>query len=135
MAILKILGPRPPRATRKAQPRVDLHHSAALPVGAGPLDDHAGAREDGIFVVGRPLGTALEAAVIAAVAAAIGLGAGVAVGWWGAGLVPLELVSRPLVPLAQLVMVGVASVAVAALVSLAVARRATQVAPAEAGRP
>ena len=78
---------------------------------------------------------ALEAAVIVAVAAAIGLGAGVAAGWWGAGLVPSELVARPLVPWTQLATVGVASVAVAALVSLAVARRATQVAPAEAGRP
>lgn len=77
---------------------------------------------------------ALEAAVIAAAAAVIGLGTGILVAWWGAGLVPDELVSQPLVPWAQLGLIGAASVTVASLVSLAVSRKATRVAPAEAGR-
>ena len=77
---------------------------------------------------------ALEASVIAALAAVFGLGAGVALGWFGARAVPTELVASPVVPVGPLVAVGAAAVLVAALVSLAVSRRATLVEPAEAGR-
>ncbi len=76
----------------------------------------------------------VEAGVIAGIASVIGLGAGALVGWWGARFVPEDLLEAPIVPWMSLAWVGLAATAIAVLVSLAVARRATRVAPADAGR-
>jgi putative ABC transport system permease protein len=76
----------------------------------------------------------LEASMIGLIAAVLGIGIGTIVGRVGAGLIPGTLSGAPVIPWAALALVAVVAVAVAWAVSLGVARRASRVPPAEAGR-
>jgi putative ABC transport system permease protein len=76
----------------------------------------------------------VEATLIALIAAVVGLGVGVTLGWVGGSVAPSDLVARVIIPWPMIVAVGVASLGVAWGVSLGVARRASLVPPAEAGR-
>jgi putative ABC transport system permease protein len=76
----------------------------------------------------------LEASMIGVIAATLGVGIGALVGRIGAGLAPSTLGGAPVVPWLDLGLVAVVAIATAWAVSLGVARRASRVPPAEAGR-
>ena len=76
----------------------------------------------------------IEAMLVGLVASVVGLGVGVGLGWVAAISAPPDLVASVVVPWASIVAVGVVSVVLALTVSLGVARRASLVPPAEAGR-
>jgi putative ABC transport system permease protein len=76
----------------------------------------------------------LEASMIGLIAAVLGIGLGTIVGRVGAGLIPGTLSGSPVIPWAALALVALIAVTTAWMVSLGVARRASRVPPAEAGR-
>jgi putative ABC transport system permease protein len=76
----------------------------------------------------------IEAMLVGLVASVVGLGVGVGLGWVAANSAPSDLVASVVVPWGSIVAVGVVSVVLALAVSLGVARRASLVPPAEAGR-
>jgi putative ABC transport system permease protein len=76
----------------------------------------------------------LEATMIGFIAAIVGIGAGTGAARLATGFVPESLAGSPAIPWSQLAAVAVGAVLTAWAVSLGVARRASQVPPAEAGR-
>ena len=76
----------------------------------------------------------LEASMIGVMAAVLGVGIGTAMGRVGAGLALGTLGGSPVVPWLALLAVALVAVITAWAVSLGVARRASRVPPAEAGK-
>ncbi|MFN8052004.1 MAG: FtsX-like permease family protein [Acidimicrobiales bacterium] len=76
----------------------------------------------------------VEAVMIGLIAVLVGLTIGVVAGCVGGALAPQDLVANVVVPVRGLLVIAACSVVLAAGVSLGVARRASHVPPAEAGR-
>jgi len=76
----------------------------------------------------------LEATMIGVIAAVVGIGTGTAIGRVGVAFAPGTLGGFPVIPWLDLAGVAVGSVVTAWAVSIGVARRASRVPPAEAGR-
>ena len=76
----------------------------------------------------------IEATFIGVVAVLVGMSVGLVLGYFGTSVAPESLMGQPVVAWGQLIAVAVMAVAVAWLVSLGVARRASRVPPSDAGR-